>query len=163
MPTEVMFVKSVIQGILIAIAFSFIIMMITTWNVLQSLIAILCVAMVISSITAIMTLNGQELGVSESISVVTLIGFSIDYILHYSADYIHSKEATRDLKMRQAYRHMGVSILSGFFTTFGSGSALFTCDFLFFKKFGMTISLTVLFAFFIATFTFGAFMHALGP
>jgi len=58
---------------------------------------------------------------------------------------------------------MGISILSGFFTTFGSGSALFTCDFIFFKKFGMTIALTVLFAFLISTFTFGAFMHSLGP
>ena len=58
---------------------------------------------------------------------------------------------------------MGVSILSGFFTTFGSGSALFTCDFLFFKKFGMTISITVLFAFFISNFVFGAFMHTVGP
>jgi predicted RND superfamily exporter protein len=65
--------------------------------------------------------------------------------------------------MQQAYRHMGVSILSGYITTFGSGSALFFCEIVFFKKFGMTISLTVLFAFIIATFTFGAFMHAVGP
>lgn len=58
---------------------------------------------------------------------------------------------------------MGVSILSGLITTFGSGSALLFCDFLFFKKFGMTISITVLFAFIISTFVFGAFMHTMGP
>lgn len=58
---------------------------------------------------------------------------------------------------------MGVSILSGFVTTFGSGSVLLATEILFFRKFGMTICMTVAFSFVIATFTFGAFMHAIGP
>lgn len=59
--------------------------------------------------------------------------------------------------------HMGVSILSGFVTTFGSGSVLLITEILFFKKFGQTICMTVFFSFTIATLTFGAFMHAIGP
>lgn len=35
--------------------------------------------------------NGMQLGVSESIAIVVLIGFSVDYIIHLSADYMHSK------------------------------------------------------------------------
>lgn len=60
--------------------------------------------MVIVSITAAFQLNGQQLGVIESIAVVVLIGFSVDYIVHFSAEYIHSREKTRALKMRQSYR-----------------------------------------------------------
>jgi predicted RND superfamily exporter protein len=39
------------------------------------------------------------MGTIESIAVVVLIGFSVDYIIHFSADYMHSLEETRELKM----------------------------------------------------------------
>ena len=58
---------------------------------------------------------------------------------------------------------MGVSIFSGYITTLGSGIFLLLCSFQFFFKFGLTISLTVTFAFFVATFTFGSLMHLYGP
>lgn len=99
----------------------------------------------------------------ESISVVVLIGFSVDYIVHFSAEYIHSKEKTRSLRMQQSYRQMGVSIFSGYITTVGSGIWLLMCDLALFFKFGYTISITVTFAFLVATFTFGSFMHTFGP
>jgi len=108
-------------------------------------------------------LNGQQFGTIESISVVVLIGFSVDYIVHFAADYMHSKEDGRDDKMRQSLRQMGVSIFSGYVTTFGAGIFLLTCDFAFFYKFGQTITLTVTFAFLVATFTFSALMKAVGP
>ena len=58
---------------------------------------------------------------------------------------------------------MGVSILGGFLTTFGSGIFLVTCDIAFFFKFGETISLSVLIAFVAATFTYSALMKTMGP
>jgi hypothetical protein len=58
MPTEIMFRINVIQGVCIAIVFSFIVMLIVTRNLLVSSTAIVCVAMVISSTMALMTLNG---------------------------------------------------------------------------------------------------------
>lgn len=58
MPTEVMFLISVIQGVSIAIVFSFIVMLVITRNFVVSSSAIICVAMVISSVLCVMTLNG---------------------------------------------------------------------------------------------------------
>jgi predicted RND superfamily exporter protein len=103
------------------------------------------------------------MGTTESLACVVLIGFSVDYIIHYSAEYMHSKEETRDLKMRQSLRQMGVSIFSGFLTTFGAGIFLISCSISFFWKFGEVISLAVTVAFFIATFTYGALMKTMGP
>lgn len=163
MPSEEMFVSNAIQGIAVAMSFAFVIVLFSTGNIINALIAIFCVAMVILSITAVFYINGQQFGTIESISVVVLIGFSVDYIIHYSADYIHSKEDTRELKMQQSLRQMGVSILGGYITTFGSGIFLVTCTFAFFYKFGQTISLTVTFAFLIATFTYSALMKVMGP
>jgi len=65
------------------------------------------------------------MGVSESISVVMLIVFSVDYIIHLSADYVHSPYKSRHDKMKQAYGEMGISILSGAITTFGAGCFCF--------------------------------------
>ena len=81
---------------------------------------------------AIMHVQGLKLGTAESISLVVLIGFSVDYIVHLSADYMHSVQIRRYDKMRQAYREMGVSILSGCITTFGCGFCLFFGNFVFF-------------------------------
>ena len=61
------------------------------------------------------------MGVAESISVVILIGFSVDYVIHLSTDYMHSSYKCRHDKMKQAYGDMGISILSGAITTFGAG------------------------------------------
>lgn len=87
--------------------------------------SILSVIIVIVSVVAIMVFNGWELGVSESIAVVIMIGLSVDYVVHLAADYKHSVKPTRGEKIKQAYSEMGVSILSGTITTLGCGMALF--------------------------------------
>lgn len=100
MPSEEMFVSNAIQGIAVAMGFAFIIVLLSTGNIINAIIAIFCVAMVVVSITGVFYINGQQFGTIESIAVVVLIGFSVDYIIHYSADYMHSKEDTRELKMQ---------------------------------------------------------------
>merc|ERR1712070_702296 len=117
----------------------------TTGNIINAIIAIFCVGLVILSILAMIYAMGYQFGTLESIACVVLIGFSVDYIIHFSADYMHSREKTRDLKMKQSLRQMGVSILGGYVTTLGSGIFLLTCDLIFSKKFGEVIALTVTF------------------
>jgi len=58
MPTEKMMVQNAIQGILIAVAFAFIIVLLSTGNIINAAISIFSVALVIVSITAFFFLNG---------------------------------------------------------------------------------------------------------
>ena len=125
MPSEAAFVQSAVSGIAIAMTFAFFVLLLATRNIIQACLSILCVAIIIISVLAIMFLSGWQLGVSESICVVILIGFSVDYVIHLSADYMHSTYKSRNEKMKQAYTEMGVSIFSGSITTFGSGVFLF--------------------------------------
>ena len=74
MPTESSFVTSAFYGIITAMLFAFIILMIATFNIIQSLLSILCVSTIIVSVLAIMKLFGWQMGISESISIVLLIG-----------------------------------------------------------------------------------------
>ena len=106
---------------------------------------------------------GWEIGISESLSMVLLIGFSVDYVVHLSADYVHSAHPSRHGRMQEAYESMGVSILSGCFTTFGSGVFLFGGELLTFRKFATIITCTVSISFIVAMFFFGSVMHAIGP
>lgn len=131
-PFEKALLQSAFQGIGMAMSFSFIVLMIVTRNPITSLISIFNVTIIILSIMTFMVWNGQQFGVSQSISLVMLIGFAVDYVLHLSTDYMHSAGETRNDKMRQAYREMGVSILSGCLTTFGCGFCLFFGNFKFF-------------------------------
>jgi len=106
---------------------------------------------------------GWEIGVSESLAMVILIGFSVDYVVHLSSDYVHSAHYSRHDKMQQSYQEMGVSILSGCVTTFGSGVFLFGGKLVTFNKFAIMITCTVVISFVVSMFLFGAIMHSFGP
>ena len=99
-PTELAFYYSAMSGMGIALTFSFIVLLIATKNIILSTLSILCVTMVIGSVVCIMVLKGWQLGVSESISIVVIIGFSVDYTVHIAADYMHSSHTSRNDKMR---------------------------------------------------------------
>lgn len=110
-----------------------------------------------------MVLKGWELGTIEAISVVITIGFSVDYVIHLSNDYMHSSAVSRHDKMKQAYTEMGISVMSGAITTFVAGVPLFGGKLIFFNKFGIIICYTVTIAFFVSMGTFGAICHICGP
>lgn len=143
--------------------FSFFILLIATRNIILAILSILCVSVVIVSVLAIMVMKGWELGISESISVVILIGLAVDYVIHLASDYTHSVHESRHDKIKQAYSEMGVSILSGTITTLGCGVALFGGKMITFQKFAVIISGTIAFSFVSAMFLFGALCHVLGP
>lgn len=54
---------------------------------------------VIVTVLSLMFILGWEIGVSESLAMVILIGFSVDYVVHLSSDYVHSAHTSRHDKM----------------------------------------------------------------
>lgn len=96
METERAFFRSALSGMGVAVAFAFVILLIATGNVVLSVLAIVCVALVIMSIVAVMVFKGWEMGISESLAIVIMIGLSVDYVVHLAADYTHSIRPTRN-------------------------------------------------------------------
>lgn len=113
------------QGIALSGAFAFVFVMLATMNWIQSILTILCVAFIVTSVITVMVFAGWELGVSESVAVVILIGFSVDYVVHLSKHYQESSFTGRYDRIRESLKEMGISIVSGAITTFGSGIFLF--------------------------------------
>ena len=70
--------------------FAFIILLIFTMNILIALYSIFSIGAIVTSVVAIMSLCGYKLGIAESIAVVILIGFSVDYVVHLANHYVES-------------------------------------------------------------------------
>lgn len=90
MPTQTAFVSSAFQGMAIASVLCFGILLLAIGNIVQAILSLVCVAVIITSVLSIEFMLGWELGISESISMVVLIGFSVDFIVHLASDYMHS-------------------------------------------------------------------------
>jgi len=65
--------------------------------------------------------------------------------------------------MEQAYQNMGISIISGTITTFGSSIFLFGADLWLYQKFAVIISTTIFTSFLVSMTLFGALCHTAGP
>ena len=138
-------------------------MLLATRNILVALYAIKSVVFIVLCVVAVMVLNDWQLGVSESIAMVIIIGFSVDYVVHLAAHYVHCSTPSRYDRSTESISAMGVSIFSGAMTTLGSGVFLFGGTIIFFQKFALIISTTVIFSLSYALIYFLAFMHTVGP
>jgi protein dispatched 1 len=98
MSSENAFWQSAVQGIIIASTFAFVVLLIATRNIVQSLLSMFCVLIIIASVVTIMVLQGWQLGVTECVCVVMIIGFSVDFVIHLSSDYMHSAFKERRLR-----------------------------------------------------------------
>lgn len=139
------------------------ILIFATMNVVITFYAILTVSFICGSVVAVMVFNGYQMGVSESIAMVIIIGFSVDYVVHLAAHYVHSAEKKRYERTTESVKDMGVSIFSGGLTTFGSGVFLFGGKIMFFQKFAVIICSTVAFSLTFALVFFQSMCHAFGP
>lgn len=90
MQSERAFLTSATSGMSAAVGFAFLILIGATRNIILSILSIISVGVVVVSVIALMVFCGWELGVSESIAIVIMIGLSVDYVVHLAADYKHS-------------------------------------------------------------------------
>ena len=107
-------------GISIGIAFMVILM--TTLNILLSFYSIITIFFILSVTIGILVLTGWELNIMESIVFSVAAGLSADFTLHYSVAYRTSLlRNNRVERTKSALSHIGAPILMGAFTTFIAG------------------------------------------
>ena len=107
-------------GISIGIAFMVILM--TTLNILLSFYSIITIFFILSVTIGILVLTGWELNIMESVVFSVAAGLSADFTLHYSVAYRTSLlRNNRVERTKSALSHIGTPILMGAFTTFIAG------------------------------------------
>lgn len=79
----------------ISLIFGFIVLLVFTQNIILTIFSVFSIAGIISSVVAIMELKGWQLGIAESLTVVILIGLSVDYVIHIANHYLDSLSLDR--------------------------------------------------------------------
>jgi len=171
MISERAFIRNALVGMAISISVALVVLVVSTRNVFVGGLATLTIAGIVATVLGLMQVLGWELGITESISSVIVIGFSVDYVVHYANAYMEAEEhrpkgaphLTRYERMRMALTLMGVSVLAGAVTTFGAGVFLFGAIVIFFTKMGAILLSTIAFSLLWSTLLFPVLMMVLGP
>lgn len=79
---------------------AFIVIALSTLNLIIAFYSILCIVGITISVSAIMVIAGWEFGVAESIGIVGLSGFSVNYVMHLANHYMESHKRDRHSRMR---------------------------------------------------------------
>jgi len=156
-------VSSAVRGLGISLAVAFVAMTLSTLNVVISLYAIFIVGAIVTCVIALMYLYGWGWGISESVAVVLIVGFSVDYVVHLANAYVESKNTMRYRRSRDAITEMGISIVAGAITSFGSGVFLIFGVVIFFDKFGIVMMTTIALSLIWSTVWFMAIVVTVGP
>ena len=167
--TEAQLVTNVFVGFAICFPCAFVILMLATRNIVVSLVAITSVVGIVASVMGFCKwAMGWGLGIAESIASVIVIGFSVDYVVHLAHMYVDAGHRTPPLNTREervtfALKSMGVTVMSGAITTFGSGFFLVATQLIFFVKFSILIMVTIASSIIIAICFFMPSLALLGP
>merc|ERR1719210_283394 len=95
---------------------------------------------------------GWTLGLTEVICLVMVPGLSVDYVAHMAEAYNGEKLDDREHRVIHMLEAMGVSVISGCISTLLAAICLFTCNVVFFQKFGSFIFMTIIFSVLFALF-----------
>jgi len=111
-----------------------------------------------------MAVAGWKVNVIESIDISIAGGMAVDYVLHMAHAYNHQNPRwSSEDRVRAAMGSMGVSVLSGMVTTFGACCALYACQLLWFRRFGIFITMLIVTSFAVSTFAMMAALAEFGP
>ena len=120
--------------------------------------------LITSSIVAIMKFSAWRVGTAEAVGVPIVIAITVYSYSYLASYYMHApREMNRGLKMQYAYQEMGVSVTSGLAVTFVSAVWLLFSKVLLFKKIGVVMLASSLYAFYGSMIVFGVLCHICGP
>ncbi|KAI7799776.1 protein dispatched homolog 1 [Triplophysa rosa] len=154
-------------GTLIAMALSvvvaFSVMLLTTWNIVISLYAIISIAGTIFVTVGSLVLLGWELNVLESVTISVAVGLSVDFAVHYGVAYRLAPEPDREGKVIFSLSRMGSAIAMAALTTFVAGAMMMPSTVLAYTQLGTFLMLIMCISWAFATFFFQCMCRCLGP
>ena len=161
-------VNNAMRGLGITFPIVFAVLLVATDNWILATMASISIAfVVIATLGSIFTFAGWELGLTESIATIMIVGLSVDYTVHLAHMYTFAGEheglETRGERFEYAMLTMGVTVFGGGVTTLGAGIFLLGCQITFFFKIGTLLVLTVLFSLYFSMGFLMPLCNLLGP
>jgi len=163
MVLQELYVRMSTVGVVIGISIAFVVLVLSTRNLLAASISVLSIACALVTVIGITVAMGWELGASEAICLMTLTGFAVDYVVHLSHSYMESTSHSPLERTHDALRDMGISVFWGMLTSFVAALALASCQLQFLSKFGYFFLLTITFAYLWAVLFLMPLLATVGP
>jgi len=159
--------SSLFSGCAIAAPMSFLVLILSTKNIIVAVYAVYAVASIVFCVLGFCkSAMNWDLGVGEAIAGVIVIGYSVDYVVHLAHIYCearHHGAHTRADRAQFALRNMGSTVFAGAITTAGSGAIMFLCFFYFFFKMALLITVTIAYSFLFSLGFFMSMVWLIGP
>eukprot|EP00928_Gymnodinium_smaydae_P034924 TRINITY_DN24652_c0_g1_i1.p1 TRINITY_DN24652_c0_g1~~TRINITY_DN24652_c0_g1_i1.p1 ORF type:complete len:509 (-),score=36.98 TRINITY_DN24652_c0_g1_i1:90-1595(-) len=119
---------------------------------------------IVCCLVAILVLNGNTLGVIESIGGTLIVGLSVDYLAHLAAAYLElPADKSRELRTHGAIAHIGGSVVAGAATSFVAAFFLCLGYLVNFRLFGMLIMCLIILSLAFSMATFMCALYLWGP
>lgn len=158
---------SLSDGTLIAMALSvavaFSVMLLTTWNIIISLYAIISITGTIFVTVGSLVLLGWELNILESVTISVAVGLSVDFAVHYGVAYRLAPEPDREGKVVFSLSRMGSAIAMAALTTFVAGAMMMPSTVLAYTQLGTFLMLIMCISWAFSTFFFQCMCRCIGP
>ena len=151
------------EAIGVSIAAGFIVMLVTSLNVLITFYAIFTIFLIISVCAGTLVLLGWELNIVESVALTMSVGLSIDFCIHYGMGYRLSELVDRKLRVHECFKKVGAAIFMAAGTTFIAGACMLPSIVLFYLQLGTFLMLVMAFSWLFATFFFQSLLYVIGP
>ena len=155
--------KNAVRGICLGLALTLPILVIMTGNWIIALLCILSISCTTLGVLGMIPMIGWKLGVLESLNLTLVVGLAVDYVVHLAEGYVTCPETSRQNRVKHTLSHVGISVLSGAFSTLGAAVFMFAAKILFFFQFGIFIFCTIGFSLLFAFFLFMALLVLFGP
>lgn len=159
--------KSLLEGTFVAIAvamvISFLVLFLSTQNIMLSVFAISTVFSIIIVTVAVLVVLGWKLNILESVVVTLAIGLSVDFTLHYGIMYKLSGETDRNKSVTYSVATMASPVSMAAFTTFCAGICLLPTRVLAYIQIGIFIIVLMTTSWAFSTFFFQSIMRSWGP
>ena len=151
------------EAIGVSMALGFVVMLVTSLNVLITLFAMFTIFLIISVCAGILVLLGWELNIVESVTLTMSVGLSIDFCIHYGMGYRVSTLFDRKLRVHESFKKVGAAIFMAAGTTFIAGACVMPSIVLFYVQLGTFLMLVMAFSWLFSTFFFQSLCYVIGP
>lgn len=92
------------SGMICSILFAYIVLLAVTKNYIVSSLCILTISAIMGTMMSVIWARGEGIGVSEGLSIIVFVGFSVDYVVHMCHQYLESVYPTRKLRVNYAFQ-----------------------------------------------------------
>jgi len=157
------YVRMAMIGITIGLSIAYIVLLLATRNLIVATLSILTIGCALCCVIASIVWKGWQLGSAESLSMMILTGFAVDYVVHLSHAYMESKAASRVERVHDALRTLGISVFWGMVTSVIAAYTLSTLQLQFFSKFGTFFLFTIFWAYLWAVLFLMPLLAFIGP